>query len=87
MEEDHAGVPLRISDPVVQYRESVSGESSIQALSKSPNKHNRLYVVASPLDEEVSTAIEKGIIGPRDDFKARARMLVILAFQSMNVLN
>lgn len=75
LEEDHAGVPLRISDPVVSYRESVGEKSSITALSKSPNKHNRLYVIAEPLDEEVSKDIEKGRIGPRDDFKARARIL------------
>jgi elongation factor 2 len=75
LEEDHAGVPLRISDPVVSYRETVSGKSSITALSKSPNKHNRLYMIAEPLDEEVSKEIEAGKIGPRDDFKARARIL------------
>src|ERR1700712_4637687 len=46
LEEDHAGVPLRFSDPVVQYRESCAEESSITALSKSPNKHNRLYMKA-----------------------------------------
>ncbi|KAI4243250.1 MAG: hypothetical protein L6R40_003618 [Gallowayella cf. fulva] len=75
LEEDHAGVPLRISDPVVPYRESVGAPSSMTALSKSPNKHNRLYVTAQPLDEEVANDIEKGRIGPRDDFKARARIL------------
>lgn len=75
LEEDHAGVPLRISDPVVAYRETVSEKSRMTALSKSPNKHNRLYVVAEPLDEEVSKEIESGRIGPRDDFKARARIL------------
>jgi len=75
LEEDHAGVPLRISDPVVQYRETVSADSRITALSKSPNKHNRLYVIASPMAEEVAKDIESGKIGPRDDFKARARIL------------
>lgn len=75
LEEDHAGVPLKISDPVVQYRESVGGKSSMTALSKSPNKHNRLYVIAEPLGEEVSKDIEGGKINPRDDFKARARVL------------
>jgi len=75
LEEDHAGIPLRISDPVVQYRESVEGESSMTALSKSPNKHNRIYLTAAPLSEEVSKDIESGKIGPRDDFKARARIL------------
>ncbi|KAG9235806.1 P-loop containing nucleoside triphosphate hydrolase protein [Amylocarpus encephaloides] len=75
LEEDHAGVPLRISDPVVAYRETVTSKSSMTALSKSPNKHNRLYMIAEPLDEEVSKEIEAGRIGPRDDFKARARTL------------
>jgi len=75
LEEDHAGVPLRFSDPVVAYRETVAGKSSITALSKSPNKHNRLYMIAEPLGEEVALEIENGKITPRDDFKARARIL------------
>ncbi|KAF8461683.1 elongation factor 2 [Kalaharituber pfeilii] len=75
LEEDHAGIPLKISDPVVSYRETVGGKSSITALSKSPNKHNRLYVVAEPLDEDVAKAIEAGKISARDDIKARARLL------------
>merc|ERR1712071_84653 len=69
LEEDHAGVPLKIADPVVQYRETVGDKSSMTALSKSPNKHNRLYVIAEPLGEEVSKDIEAGKIAPRDDFK------------------
>lgn len=75
LEEDHAGVPLKISDPVVSYRESVGAESSMVALSKSPNKHNRLYVTAAPLGEEVAKDIESGKVGPKDDFKSRARIL------------
>ncbi|RYP91407.1 hypothetical protein DL770_002452 [Monosporascus sp. CRB-9-2] len=75
LEHDHAGVPLIFSDPVVQYRETVAGKSSMTALSKSPNKHNRLYMVAEPMDEELAKAIEDGKISPRDDFKARARIL------------
>jgi elongation factor 2 len=75
LEEDHAGIPLKISPPVVSYRETVGGKSSMTALSKSPNKHNRIYMVAEPLDEEVSKDIESGKINPRDDFKARARIL------------
>ena len=45
------------------------------ALSKSQNKHNRLWVKGQPLDEEVAKAIEAGKIAPRDDFKLRARLL------------
>ncbi|KAM9921279.1 hypothetical protein OXX80_012210, partial [Metschnikowia pulcherrima] len=75
LENDHAAVPLRKSSPVVSYRETVQSESSMVALSKSPNKHNRIYVKAQPLDEEVSQDIESGVINPTDDFKARARVL------------
>ncbi|ODV98473.1 hypothetical protein PACTADRAFT_48226 [Pachysolen tannophilus NRRL Y-2460] len=75
LENDHAGIPLKISPPVVAYRETVEAESSMVALSKSPNKHNRLYVKAEPIDEEVSLAIESGKISPREDFKVRARLM------------
>ena len=75
LQEDHAGVPLKISDPVVPYRETVKTESSMVALSKSPNKHNRLFVKALPLDDDLTKAIEDGKVNSRDDFKARARVL------------
>jgi elongation factor 2 len=75
LENDHAGIPLKRSDPVVGYRETVQAESSMVALSKSQNKHNRLFVTAQPLDEELSKAIEAGSVAPRDDFKIRARLL------------
>ncbi|KAI0686016.1 P-loop containing nucleoside triphosphate hydrolase protein [Cytidiella melzeri] len=75
LQEDHAGVPLKISDPVVAYRETVKAESSIVALSKSQNKHNRLYVKAMPIEEELTLAIESGKINSRDDYKLRARAL------------
>jgi len=44
-------------------------------LSKSPNKHNRLYVKASPLQEELSMKIEDGEVGPRSDPKIRGKIL------------
>ncbi|EPY53280.1 translation elongation factor [Schizosaccharomyces cryophilus OY26] len=75
LQNDHAGIPLKISPPVVSYRESVSEPSSMTALSKSPNKHNRLFMTAEPMSEELSMAIETGKINPRDDFKARARVM------------
>lgn len=75
LQDDHAGVPLKISDPVVGYRETVKAESSIVALSKSQNKHNRLYAKALPLDEDLTLAIENGKVTARDDFKLRARVL------------
>jgi len=75
LEEDHAGVPLKISEPVVSYRETVTAESSMVCLSKSPNKHNRIFMKAFPMPEELNADIEAGKVGPRDDMKERARYL------------
>jgi elongation factor 2 len=75
LEEDHAGIPLKTSDPVVSFRETVIEESDRMCLSKSPNKHNRLYVKALPMSAELQNAIEAGSVGPKDDPKARARLL------------
>eukprot|EP01116_Phalansterium_solitarium_P008420 TRINITY_DN22334_c1_g1_i1.p1 TRINITY_DN22334_c1_g1~~TRINITY_DN22334_c1_g1_i1.p1 ORF type:complete len:842 (+),score=282.20 TRINITY_DN22334_c1_g1_i1:96-2621(+) len=69
------GAELVISEPVVSFRETVMADSSEVVLSKSPNKHNRLYATASPLGEELTAAIDAGKISPRDEPKTRARKL------------
>ena len=58
LEEDHACIPLKKSDPVVSYRETVEAESSVTCLSKSPNKHNRLFMRAAPIPEELAVDID-----------------------------
>jgi len=75
LEEDHACVPIVKSDPVVSYRETVTEHSSVMCLSKSPNKHNRLYMKAQPFPEGLSDEIEDKKITPRDEPKARGRYL------------
>merc|ERR1719337_274022 len=75
LREEYAQCDFVMSDPVVSYRETVAGTSSQTCLSKSPNKHNRLYVVAEPLDEELSLAIEDGKMGPKAEAKEKARTL------------
>eukprot|EP00796_Vickermania_ingenoplastis_P005013 gene5012-3608_t len=69
------GAPLKISEPVVSFRETVTEVSNQQCLSKSANKHNRLFCKGAPLTEELSLAIEEGTAGPEADLKARARYL------------
>jgi len=73
--EEFCGIPLHTSDPVVSYRETVSAESNQTCLAKSPNKHNRIYMKARPLPDGLADEIEKGKVGPRDDIKARAKLL------------
>merc|ERR1711872_684024 len=75
LEEDHACIPLKKSDPVVSYRESVSAESDQVCLSKSPNKHNRLYMVAKPMPDGLAEDIDSGEVTDKQDFKIRGRYL------------
>lgn len=75
LEEDHAGIPIKKSDPVVSYRETITDESHKMCLSKSPNKHNRLFVKGRPLPDGVATAIEAGDVTPKDEAKARSKYL------------
>merc|ERR1719330_1115710 len=75
LEEDHAQIPLKKSDPVVSYRETVNEESTVMCLSKSPNKHNRLFMKAIPMPDGLAEDIDNGEVNPRDDFKTRGRYL------------
>jgi len=69
------GAPIKVSEPVVTFRETVTAESNQVCLSKSPNKHNRLFVTARPLEEGLAEAIDNNQVGHRDEPKARARIL------------
>lgn len=73
LQDDFMGTDVKVSEPVVSYRETVQGESQGECLSKSPNKHNRLYLSAAPLEMEICDDIEGGKIDPRADIKIRAR--------------
>merc|ERR1712072_728388 len=75
LEEDHAQIPLKKSDPVVSYRETVTEESDIMCLSKSPNKHNRLFMKACPMPDGLAEDIDNGDVSPKQDFKIRGRYL------------
>lgn len=68
-------IPINVKDPVVKYHETIVSESP-QCLAKSGNKHNRLFVVAEPLEEEMVQGLENGDIDPNSkDLKAQAREL------------
>jgi len=75
LEEDHAQIPIKKSDPVVSYRETVSEESEIMCLSKSPNKHNRLFMKAVPMPDGLPEDIDSGEVTSKQDFKIRGRYL------------
>jgi len=69
-----AGLEFDVSEPTVVYRESVRGTSDV-VLAKSPNKLNRIWVTASPLNDEVVTLIREGRVNERMDSRTLAKVL------------
>lgn len=67
------GVEMVVSEPIVQYSETVVATSSQVCLAKSANKHNRLFATAEPIPSEIVTHME----GPDmpEDFKERTQYL------------
>ena len=75
LEEDHACIPIIKKDPVVSFRETVISSGKEPALSKSPNKHNRLFVTADPFLEGLAEKIDLGDVKASDEAKARTRFI------------
>jgi len=55
------GIDVTMSEPIVVYRETVFGKSPVIE-GKSPNKHNRFYIMVEPLEEGVYKAMLEGEI-------------------------
>jgi len=75
LRDDFTGIEIKTTDPIVSYRETVTTESNQVVLSKSPNKHNRIYMKAEPLADGLPEAIEAGKVTPKDDPKVRGKFL------------
>jgi elongation factor 2 len=78
VEDFMGGTPINQTDPVVSYRETCqNAEGGPQVLSKSPNKHNRLFCKAFKMHDDLQEDID-GVevkVSSRDDAKLRARYL------------
>jgi len=106
LEEDHAGIKIVKSDPVVTYSETVKGQCDPDdvklspcdqackrdpekrepyvSLSKSPNKHNRLYVWAAPMpDEMCSEMATVPEMNPKYDQKLRSTYMTENYFDAL----
>lgn len=73
LEKDHAKVPIKRGEPQVSYFESILDSFEDTSMSKSANKHNKIYMTIDPLDEDITTAIKNGELISNDP-KARVEM-------------
>ena len=56
------GVEVTTSPPLVVYREAIVKKSAQESEGKSPNKHNKFYFLACPVEQGVADAIKSGEI-------------------------
>jgi elongation factor 2 len=61
-----AGIEVDVSPPIVIYNESARGTTPEAVEGKSPNKHNRFYVIAETLNPKVYNAIVNGEIAEQE---------------------
>eukprot|EP01065_Artemidia_motanka_P039881 TRINITY_DN4918_c1_g1_i1.p1 TRINITY_DN4918_c1_g1~~TRINITY_DN4918_c1_g1_i1.p1 ORF type:complete len:819 (+),score=217.16 TRINITY_DN4918_c1_g1_i1:60-2516(+) len=68
---------MKVFQPFVSHRETVQAESTKSVLTKSPNKHNRIFAKAMPLADVLAIKMESeaGRYGADACPKARARLL------------
>lgn len=71
---DKAGIETITSQPIVMYRESINGSAG-PFESKSPNRHNKLFVAVEPLAPEVIEKLRNGEIHDGMDRKELAKIL------------
>lgn len=70
-----SGIELNVSEPVISFRETITDASGITCLKKSANKHNRIFMQAEPLPDELVNLLESGEYGTKDMVKL-SKMLV-----------
>jgi len=73
------GVEITTSTPIVVYRESVTGTAG-PIEGKSPNRHNRFYIMLEPMDPVVVQKIKDGEISMKMPQFDRRDALVELGF-------
>ena len=61
---------------VASYKETVTNKSTQICMAKSQNKHNRIYVIAEPMDEKLVGEIDNKNTRASDDLKVISRLLI-----------
>jgi len=69
------GAPIKVGQPVVSFCETVQALTDVVCISKSPNKHNRIYARCQPLSDEWCKAVDDKVITPEQELKERARIM------------
>jgi len=69
-----AKVDIVTSQPLINYRETIRGSAG-PIMSKSPNRHNKIFMKVEPLDEKVAEMIRNGTLNEYKDKKEVQKIL------------
>jgi elongation factor 2 len=69
------GAPVKMSEPVVSFCETVTTTNEKDVIGKSPNKHNRAYLTSEPLGDAFCKAMDDGDLDLTAEVKIRARFM------------
>ncbi|HXV66722.1 MAG TPA: elongation factor EF-2 [Nitrosopumilaceae archaeon] len=67
-------VEVITSEPLINYRETVKGTCE-PVMSKSPNRHNKIFMKVEPLEPAIGDLLRSGQIGEMKDKKMMAELL------------
>jgi U5 small nuclear ribonucleoprotein component len=67
----YAEMEIKVSDPVTRFCETVVETSAIKCYAQTPNKKNKITMVAEPLDQGIAEDIERGKVS----IKSPARVI------------
>lgn len=69
-----AGLDITTTQPLINYRETIRSKAG-PIMSKSPNKHNKIFMRVEPLDENIVDLIRSGHVKEDMDRKEMAKIL------------
>ncbi|KAK9817833.1 hypothetical protein WJX72_002861 [[Myrmecia] bisecta] len=62
LRELYSEVEVKVADPVVSFCETVVETSSLKCFAETPNKRNKLTMIAEPLERGLAEDIENGVV-------------------------
>lgn len=65
----YSEMELKVSDPVTRFCETVVETSAIMCYAMTPNKKNKITMVAEPLDDGIAEDIESGKVNIKDPIR------------------
>ncbi|KAF6748416.1 Calreticulin family-domain-containing protein [Ephemerocybe angulata] len=66
-------IEIKVSDPVVKFCETVLETSALKCYADTPNKKNRITMIAEPLERGIAEDIESGRVNMRMSAKERGK--------------